>query len=176
LDRVAGRTGIAVGQKRFDALWGRGRFEGHDLLLVKPQTYMNLSGTSVRRFFDFFKLDPADLLVIHDEMDVAPGKLKVAARGSAGGHKGIESLIALLGFQDFARIRVGIGRPEPGRPSEPHVLGRFDADEWSLVEPALDQAAQAALMFPGKGVKGVQQVFNRKGNDRSEGQRSEREN
>jgi PTH1 family peptidyl-tRNA hydrolase len=111
LDRLADLADISVTRKAFNGLCGEGRWQGERLFLLKPQTYMNLSGRSVAAALRYYKLSPADLIVIHDELDIPFGQVKIKEGGGHGGHNGIRSLMTELGDGEFVRIRVGIGRP-----------------------------------------------------------------
>lgn len=139
------------------ALWCA-RVEGEEVLLAKPLTYMNLSGEAVSRLVKAHNLSVDDLLVIVDDMDLPTGRVRVRAKGSSGGHRGLKSIIEHLGRDDFARIRVGIGRPE--YEVVDYVLGRFTRQEWELVEPALDKAASAAVTWILHGIDKAMSTYN----------------
>ncbi|MCI8995522.1 MAG: aminoacyl-tRNA hydrolase [Lachnospiraceae bacterium] len=144
MERIAGKYNIEMNQKKHKAVCGTGYIGGQKVLLMKPQTFMNLSGTSVREAVEFYKLDPEEaLIVIYDDVNLEPGSIRIRKKGSAGGHNGIKDLIANLGTQEFARIRVGVG----GKPEDfdlvDYVLGHFGKEDRALVEEAMDQAAAA---------------------------------
>lgn len=144
MERIAGKYNIEMNQKKHKAVCGTGYIGGQKVLLMKPQTFMNLSGTSVREAVEFYKLDPEEaLIVIYDDVNLVPGSIRIRKKGSAGGHNGIKDLIANLGTQEFARIRVGVG----GKPEDfdlvDYVLGHFGKEDRALVEEAMDQAAAA---------------------------------
>ena len=162
LDFLAGKHGLAIQQNKFSSLLVRGRLSKVDCLLAKPQTFMNLSGMAVRQIVNFFRIDLSDLLVLHDDMDIELGRSKVTARGGPGGHKGVASIIEHLGSSDFARIKIGVGRPESGLSAESYVLGRFGPGETDLVEKMLVSAAEAAEVFVTEGVSKAQALYNRK--------------
>jgi PTH1 family peptidyl-tRNA hydrolase len=147
IDKISDKWGIPVQQSKFRAIVGEGRIETEKVLLVKPQTYMNLSGESVAEIIKFYKLTPDDLLVIYDDLDLPTGQLRLRIKGSAGGHNGIKSLIQHLGTQEFNRIKVGIGRPQPGRSVSEYVLQDFPAAERPLIDKAVEHAAHAAVMW-----------------------------
>ncbi|WP_024983375.1 aminoacyl-tRNA hydrolase [Brevibacillus borstelensis] len=147
IDKINDKWGIPVVQNKFRALIGEGRIEGEKVLLVKPQTYMNLSGESIAEILKFYKLTPEDVVVIYDDLDLPPGQLRLREKGSAGGHNGIKSLILHMGTQEFKRIKIGIGRPEPGRSVSDYVLHPFSTAERSLIDEAADLAAAAAAMW-----------------------------
>lgn len=162
LDYLSGKYGLTIQQNRFSSLLARGRLGTVDCLLAKPQTFMNLSGLAVQQIVNFFRIELGDLLVLHDDMDIEPGRSKVTARGGPGGHKGVASIIEHLGSSDFARIKIGIGRPESGLSAESYVLGRFSAEENDLIEKMLASAAEAAEVFLTGGVAKAQALYNRK--------------
>lgn len=144
IDVLAKRWGISLQtEKKFQGLYGEGRGPQGKLRLLKPLTYMNLSGQSVRAALDWFKLDPGAILVIYDDMDIQLGRLRLRASGSAGGHNGIKSLIQHLGTQTFPRIRVGVGQPQGQRDVTGHVLGSFTAVEQKLLPDVLAAAAES---------------------------------
>ena len=121
---------ISMDIKKHKAVCGKGMIAGNKVLLAMPQTYMNLSGESVRELVDFYKIDPEEeLIIIYDDIALAPGKLRVRAKGSAGGHNGIKNIIAHLGTQQFSRIRIGVGEKPAGWDLADYVLGRFPAEE-----------------------------------------------
>ena len=130
LDLLSEKHGIKITKLKFKSLIGDGRINGRRCLLLKPQTFMNLSGESIRAVMDFYKIDPEEeLIVIYDDISLAPGQLRVRGKGSAGGHNGLTNISELLGTQDYARIRVGIGN-EFGRGQQVgYVLGEFNEDE-----------------------------------------------
>lgn len=163
IDILADRYGIAVDNKKFKALWGKGVIEGQRVVLAKPQTYMNLSGESVRQLIDFYKIDETEeLIVIYDDISLEPGQLRIRGKGSAGGHNGIKSIIAHLGGQDFKRIKVGVGEKPPGFDLADYVLSRFSKTERECVEEALRRAAQAAAAIMTDGMDAAMNQYNKK--------------
>ena len=149
VDRLAEKYQIAVDTKKHRALIGKGVIEGQKVLLVKPQTYMNLSGESIRSIVEYYKIDPEEeLLVIYDDISLEPGMLRLRTKGSAGGHNGMKSIIKHLGGDTFPRIRVGIGgEKHPGQDLADYVLGHFKDDEKELLSDALDKVEKAAELF-----------------------------
>lgn len=142
IDELASQMGIEVKTKRHKALCGVGTIGGEKVVLVKPQTYMNLSGESVRAVMDFYKLDPEeDIIVISDDISLATGKIRIRLQGSAGGHNGLKNIIAHTGTQKFKRVKVGVGANEGDLIK--HVLGKFGKEERVLVEDAIRNAAAA---------------------------------
>ncbi len=148
IDRLAQENHIEINQHKWKAMTGTGIIGGQKVLLVKPLTYMNLSGESLRAVIDFYKIDLEDLLVIYDDISLEPGLLRIRTKGSAGGHNGMKSIIKHLGDDHFPRIRVGIGgEKHPGQDLADYVLGQFRKEEKTQIEEALDKAVQAATLF-----------------------------
>ena len=148
IDRIAEANRININQHKFKAMVGSGFIGGSKVLLVKPLTYMNLSGESLRPIMDFYKIDLSDILVIYDDISLEPGMLRLRTKGSAGGHNGMKSIIKHLGGDTFPRIRVGIGgEKHPGQDLADYVLGHFKDDEKELLTEALDKAEKAAELF-----------------------------
>ena len=151
IDALAEKYGISISEKKHKALCGSGVIEGNKVILVKPETYMNLSGESVRSVMDFYKIDPEeDMLVIYDDISLAPGNIRIRKKGSAGGHNGIKSIIAHTGTQNFMRIKVGVGEKPSGWDLADYVLGHFsDEDNVKLKETMPDIIQAATLMVQG---------------------------
>ncbi|MGE3958053.1 MAG: aminoacyl-tRNA hydrolase [Vicinamibacterales bacterium] len=139
---------------------------GRAAVLVEPQTFMNLSGEAVRRIADFHKLEPADVLVIVDEVQLPVGRVRVRRSGSAGGHNGLKSIIQHIGTE-FPRLRIGVGRGDPQWDLADHVLSRFGREEHEMVDEAVQRAADAAELFVGEGVEAVMNRFNAEGSKSS---------
>ncbi len=167
VDHFAAACGIAVSQSKWQGRYGRGRWRGKRLCLLKPETYMNKSGECVARFGNFFRIAADHLLVIHDDLDLPLGRVKITARGGAGGHNGIRSLISHLGRSDFIRIKIGIGRPprvdnRPVPPVEKYVLTGFPPDEKQVVAETLPLVDEAVELILTDGVSAAMNVVNRK--------------
>ncbi|MCM3635889.1 MULTISPECIES: aminoacyl-tRNA hydrolase [Paenibacillus] len=143
IDELARRWGISVTQSKCKALIGEGNVAGVKVALIKPMTYMNLSGESVRAFIDYYKQDIADGMIVYDDLDTEIGKLRLRYQGSAGGHNGIKSLIAHLNTQTFNRVRMGISRPEPGYAIVDYVLSKFAKNEQDKLAAMIDHACDA---------------------------------
>lgn len=152
IDILADKYNISVDTKKHKALCGKGMIEGQKVVLAKPQTFMNLSGESVRELVDFYKIDPEEeLIVIYDDISLEPGKIRIRKKGSAGGHNGIKNIIAQLGTQNFQRIKVGVGEKPKGWDLADYVLGHFSQEDRGLVDDALKRAAGAVeLMVQGE--------------------------
>lgn len=148
IDALADKYNISIKDKKHKALCGTGVIEGVKVMLVKPLTYMNLSGDSVADVMNFYKLDPEkDMLVVYDDISLAPGNIRVRKKGSAGGHNGIKSIIARCGTQNFMRVRVGVGEKPEGWDLADHVLGHFSDEDSRLVREAVDDAIGAIVMM-----------------------------
>jgi len=143
LDRLAAQFEIALKQKSFNALWGKGTIAGSNVLLAQPQTFMNLSGTSVRQLQSFFKMDISNLIVIHDDLDLPFGAVKLKAGGGTAGHKGLASIESNLGTSEFIRVRLGIGKPVDKSRIEGYVLEPFRKGEQVVLPEVLQWAADA---------------------------------
>ncbi|MEE0441655.1 MAG: aminoacyl-tRNA hydrolase [Thomasclavelia sp.] len=146
IDRLASKLNVDVDQNKFKGLYAKVKYRGEDIILLKPQTYMNLSGESVNAVMNFFKIDKEDLLVIYDDLDMPVGKLRLRKTGSAGGHNGIKNIIAHLNSQDFKRIRVGIDRHKYMNVAD-YVLSRFSKVESEAIEQGIENAANAVLDY-----------------------------
>jgi peptidyl-tRNA hydrolase, PTH1 family len=160
IDEMARRASVGFEQAPADALMARVR--SRDLLLAKPLTFMNESGQAIGELLRYFKIDIADLLVVVDEVQLPLGKLRARARGSAGGHNGLKSLIELLGTEAFPRLRVGVGRGDARRDLADHVLTTFDPDERTAVADSIERAADAVELFVAEGIAPVMNRYNRK--------------
>lgn len=148
IDALADKYNISIKDKKHKALCGTGVIEGVKVMLVKPLTYMNLSGDSVADVMNFYKLDPEeDMLVVYDDISLAPGNIRVRKKGSAGGHNGIKSIIARCGTQNFMRVKVGVGEKPEGWDLADHVLGHFSDEDSRLVREAVDDAIGAIAMM-----------------------------
>lgn len=144
IDVLAKELSVDVSKEDFLGLYGRGRFLEEDIILLKPMTFMNLSGQSVQALAAFFKIAPEDLIVVFDDMAIPPGKIRLRLSGSSGGQKGMQNIIDMLSTSTIKRVRVGIGEPE-NKDAVDYVLSRPTAEEKPLVEEAIAQAAKAVL-------------------------------
>lgn len=140
---LAERYNIAVNTKKHKALIGKGVYEGEKIILAMPQTYMNLSGESVREIMDFYKCSPEDLIVVYDDIDLAVGKLRIREKGSAGGHNGMKNIIQQIGSQEFVRVRVGIGSKPDKMDLADYVLSRFGGNELEAMRQSCSMACDA---------------------------------
>ena len=163
IDRIAEKYNIAVDTKKHRAYIGKGIIEGQKVILAKPQTYMNLSGESIRSLVDYYKVDEANQhLVIYDDISLDVGQLRIRAKGSAGGHNGIKNIIAHLGTQIFPRIKVGVGEKPKGYDLADYVLGHFSKSERELMDEGYDNAVRAAELIVSGRLNEAMNEFNRK--------------
>jgi PTH1 family peptidyl-tRNA hydrolase len=144
LEKIAAQWEVDLKQKSFDALWNRGKIAGINVLLAMPQTYMNLSGNAARKLLAYFKMDISNLIVIHDDLDLPFGKLRLKTGGGDAGHKGLKSIVTCLGSADFMRVRLGIGKPSDESRIEDYVLERFESKEAAELQQIIQLAADAA--------------------------------
>lgn len=162
LDALAEKLGTEVKEKKHRGLCGKGMIGMEKVILLKPQTYMNLSGESVRAAADFYKIDNEHMIVLYDDIDLDVGKLRVRAKGSAGGHNGIKNIIAHMGTQEFPRVRIGVGAKPDRMDLADYVLGRFSQVERPVMEDAFEEAAEAAIAVVEDGIDAAMNRFNRK--------------
>lgn len=156
------KKGVAVDRGRFKALCGEFVFNGKRALVIKPQTYMNLSGEAVRDAMEFYKLDPAtQLLVVYDDIYLDVGKLRIRSKGSDGGHNGIKSITYQLGTDEYARIRIGVGKPPAGWDMPSWVLGRIPENDQKTFFEALERAAAAVEMIVGGDLQGAMNKYSK---------------
>jgi PTH1 family peptidyl-tRNA hydrolase len=161
LDRFAHLAGIPVTRKNFSGLYGEGNWQGNRVLLLKPQTFMNLSGRSVAEALRFHKLTPADLIVIHDDLDIPFGQIKLKEGGGHGGHNGLRSLHQELGTNSYLRLRVGIGRPARGDMAD-YVLSTFDKGEMNALPHLVDGIVDGLESFIRDGLAKTMSLYNNK--------------
>lgn len=163
LDLLSEKLGCKIDKKKFQGLYGQVVKDGKKIFLLKPMTYMNLSGRAVLQLSAYFSIPPQRIIVIFDDISLSPGGLRIRADGSAGGHNGIKSIIQELGSQDFPRVKIGVGaKPAPDRDLADWVLSTFSAQEEKLLQPALEDAADAALSIIENGIQATANKFNRK--------------
>ena len=179
VDRVAEKLGWIrpgdfdrVAKAKFDGLMfdgavGRAGGESERLILLKPTTYMNLSGRSVQAAMSFYQLDPADLMIVLDELALPCGTIRIRGSGSDGGHNGLRDIQRALGTTQYPRMRVGIDPPPPPVAGRDYVLGRFTAEQRKAIEPALDRAAGAIVTWVDKGISAAMNQFNAAADEKS---------
>ncbi|MCF0146622.1 MAG: aminoacyl-tRNA hydrolase [Eubacterium sp.] len=145
------------------ALYGKGRIEGEPVILIKPLTYMNLSGEAIQQFVHYYKIDPeSELIVIYDDIDLEPGQIRIRQKGSAGSHNGMKSILSCLGTNTFTRVRVGIGAKPAGWDLADYVLSRPSGPEREAIDSAIADAAEAVSMIIGGNTEAAMGKFNRK--------------
>lgn len=161
IDILADKLGVKIDRAKFEGLYGQTEYKGNKLYLLKPLTYMNLSGRSVLQLSSFFKIPPQRIIVIFDDISLEPGRLRVRGNGSAGGHNGIKSIIAELGSQEFPRVKIGVGaKPHPDFDLAAWVLSTFSASEEKALAVSLENGANAALTLMTDGVSEAANQFN----------------
>ena len=160
IDVLADRLGTTVEEKKFKGCYGRGIIGGQKGLLLKPQTFMNLSGESVRAAADFYKVDPEHIIIVYDDISLDVGQLRIRKKGSAGGHNGIKNIIAHLGTQEFPRIKVGVGDKPKKMDLADYVLSRFSKEDSAVMEDAFREAAGAVEMMIIQGADAAMNQFN----------------
>ena len=162
IDRIAEKYNIAVDARKHRALIGKGIIEGQKVILAKPQTYMNLSGESLRPIMDFYKLEPEDFLVIFDDIDLDVGRIRVRRKGSAGGHNGMKSIISHLGSMEFPRIKIGVGAKPAGYDLADYVLGHFTRTDQEILEERFEDVYDAAKLIVGDDITEAMNRHNKK--------------
>jgi PTH1 family peptidyl-tRNA hydrolase len=153
LDDIADAYAIDLSNRKFDAVFGRGSIDGVKVILTKPMAYMNRSGPPVQKVAHYFRIRCEDMLVIHDDIDLALGRLKIKEKGGDGGHKGLRSIIDAFGGGQFTRLRVGIGRSEVDGDVTDYVLGGFNTDEKEILPHIITKAKEAVMTILCKGTK-----------------------
>lgn len=163
IDAIADKYGIRVIERKHRAMVGRGFIDGEKVVLVKPQTFMNLSGESLREVIDYYKVDPnSELIVICDDISLELGQLRIRKKGSAGGHNGLKNIILHLGTDGFQRIRMGVGGKPEGYDLADYVLGHFSAPEKKVMAESIAQAVEASVVMMKDGADAAMNRFNQK--------------
>ena len=162
IDRLAEKYHIDVTKFKQKALIGDGTINGRRVLLVKPQTFMNLSGESVRELSDYYKIPAENIIVIYDDISLDVGQLRIREKGSAGGHNGIKNIILHLGTEIFPRIKVGVGEKPKGWDLADYVLGRYSAEDRKIIDEAQKEAAEAVKMMVMDDIRGAMNRYNTK--------------
>ena len=160
IDKLAAAARIALNKRKFNAVYGSGRLEGTEVILAKPLDYMNRSGPPVQQLAAYYRISSQDVLIVHDDIDLVFGRIKIKEKGGHGGHNGIKSLITAFGDGDFTRVRIGVGRPDSGRDAADHVLGRFSKDERAELEQIITLAQDAVVTVLNEGVQSGMNRFN----------------
>ena len=161
VDELAREQGVTVDRMKFHALTGQCVLAGEKVLLMKPTTYMNNSGEAIEEARNFYKIPTGNVIVLSDDINLPPGKLRIRRKGSAGGHNGLKSIIQCMGTEDFPRVRLGIGaKTHPDMDLADYVLGKFPKGEQEAVEKALKNAAHAAELIVGNDIKEAMNLYN----------------
>ena len=163
IDLITEKHNISVIEKKHKAIIGKGVIDGYKVILVKPQTYMNLSGESLREIIDYYKVDPTEeLIVISDDLSLNPGNIRIRKKGSAGGHNGLKSIIQYLGTDVFMRVKMGVGEKPKGYDLADYVLGHFTGDERKIMDEAAKSAEEAIRLMMQGDADGAMNRFNTK--------------
>ena len=162
INKLSTKYEIEVKKEKFNGLFGTGVIEGEKVMLLKPQTFMNLSGESIKQCMDFYKLKLEDLIVIYDDMDLDPGNIKVRIKGGPGSHNGMKSVVSNINSEDFVRVRVGIGKPENKSDMINYVIGHVSEDEYKILEEGTSLAKDATIEIIKNDVNSSMNKFNAK--------------
>ena len=162
LDTLAGKAGLIMIKRRFNGIWGEKTIAGERVLFIKPQTYMNASGDCLQEFARFYKVAPEDILILYDDIDLPLGSIRIRSGGSAGTHNGMRSVVNCLGSQQMPRIRIGVGRCDPGEDLKDFVLRKPTPAEQEAINKACDDAAEAAYLILTGHLSDAQARFNHK--------------
>ncbi|ABX40500.1 aminoacyl-tRNA hydrolase [Lachnoclostridium phytofermentans] len=162
ITRLADDNNISLDTKKHKAICGKGMIGGEKVILAKPQTYMNLSGESVRELIDFYKVTKEEIIVIYDDISLDVGQLRIRTKGSAGGHNGIKNIIAHLGSDEFCRIKIGVGDKPKNWDLADYVLARFPKEEEPAIREALEKVSKACETILRDGAKVAMNLFNKK--------------
>lgn len=157
---IADKYNLSINNKKFKGVYADGHIAGEKVLLVQPQTFMNLSGECVREVADFYKLNPDEIIIICDDINLDVGRLRIRKKGSAGGHNGLKNIIAHLGTEEFPRIRVGVGEKTEGWDLADYVLARFDKDSEPVIREALANVVGAVETWISEGIDAAMNRYN----------------
>ena len=160
INKIAEQYGLKINKNKFQGLYESAIIEGQKVILIKPQTYMNLSGECVKQFVDFYKIQKEEILVIYDDMDIEPGKIKIRKKGGPGGHNGMKSIIKMLGTEELSRIRVGIGRPEHNGDEIKYVIGAIPEEEIPKLNEGVENAKEAVIEVLKNGIDSAMNKLN----------------
>ncbi|HHW06864.1 MAG TPA: aminoacyl-tRNA hydrolase [Clostridia bacterium] len=160
-DLIGDKLGLHFKASKHEALVAEGHYQGRKIVLAKPLTYMNLSGRAVFSLVNWYKINLQDIVIVYDDMDLEVGRIRIRGQGSAGGQKGMASIIQALGTDNLRRVRIGIGRPPAGWSAADHVLSPFSEAEWAVMQEVLPRAAEAALALTCEALEQVMNAYNR---------------
>lgn len=159
VDRLAEEAGVKLADSKWKALVTKASIAGQSVILVQPQTFMNLSGEAVQPIAAYYKIGPENIIVVHDDLDLDCGRIKICVNKGAGGHNGIKSITERLGSKAFNRVKIGVGRPPTAMPVDRYVLSRFAGEEGPVISSAIDRAVEAVGLIVSKGVAAATQVM-----------------
>jgi PTH1 family peptidyl-tRNA hydrolase len=166
IEQLAGKQAIDLSRRGWQSVYGRGRIGGEEMILAKPQTYMNLSGEAVSRLLRFFKIQPENLFVLHDDLDLPFGKIRIRLQGGHGGHQGIKSIMEALGNGDFVRLKVGIGRPlDRNQDPAAYVLQSLSTEEREEFKKVIQRGVQVAEILLTRGTQEAMNQYHRNGEE-----------
>ena len=165
LDRLSEKLNIEMTQNKFKGLYGKSKYKGEDVILLKPQTFMNLSGECVIEAMNFYKISEDELIIIYDDIDIEPGNIRIRKSGSAGTHNGMKSVIEHIKTEKFCRVRVGIGKPKENIDMISHVIGYVSEEEMKILDKGIELAKEAVIEIIKNNVDSAMNKFNKKKDD-----------
>jgi PTH1 family peptidyl-tRNA hydrolase len=166
VDEIGEKVGIELNKKKFKGIYGEGAVNGGKLLLLKPETFMNLSGEAVSSIKNFYDIPTDNIIVVHDEMDLGLGIIRIKSGGGSAGHNGIKSIISRIGSEDFKRVRIGIGKPLVKDEGADHVLKGFKGDQDKIIQDTIVRAAEAVLCIMSEGLEKAMNKYNTRNSNR----------
>lgn len=160
INEIANKYKIEMNRSKFNAIYGSGVIEGKKVVLVKPQTFMNLSGQAVREFVNFYKVENDNFIVIYDDMDIEKGTMKIRKKGGPGSHNGMKSIVQEIGNTDFPRVRIGIGTPEYKNDAVNYVIGHVTDEEYEMLQKGIEKAELAVVEILKNGIDAAMNKYN----------------
>lgn len=160
VNEIADKYKIAISREKFNGLYGSGEIEGEKVILLKPQTFMNLSGDSVIEFVNFYKIDINNVIVIYDDIDTIPGKIRIRKKGGPGTHNGMKSVVYRLNSEEFPRVRVGIGMPEYKNDLINYVIGNISDEDYETLKTGIEKASEAVTSIIKDGIDNAMNKYN----------------
>lgn len=176
MNRLATSKDIVLAKHQFKGIYGKGEIGGENVILLKPQTYMNLSGVSIKKYMDYYKIEPNKLIVVYDDMDTEKGCIRIRKQGNSGSHNGMKSVVERIGTTEFARIRVGIGKPNHEVDKINYVIGKLPQEKYQELEEGIEKAKEAISYMIENGYDKAMNLFNeKKKGEHSEGNRNNKQ-